>query len=77
MNKPEEVSNEELLNKAVTRLIIYEGWVMHDIFIVISHLFMYLMIIFPVILFLVIERLNYSPYSLMPHFFLITWYISN
>lgn len=56
----------------INKLILYGGWYIEDIFVVLAHIVSNLILILPLFSFTLLEKVLYSKYSLIPESNLIT-----
>lgn len=66
MNKPEKIGTVAELAMANQELILFGGWWAVDIITVIAHFVTTIILIIPLFGFTLLDKVLYSPYSLIP-----------
>ena len=72
LNQPYKITSKMELKQAVKDLVLVRGWRVDDLIIVFTHALTILILATPVLLVLLVERVQYSVYSLFPSSFNIT-----
>lgn len=72
LSHPEKIATADELNLANKELILFGGWYLADSITVVAHLVSTIVFIIPVFGFTLMERILYSPFSLVPLQYLIT-----
>ena len=72
MQLPQKIETPEELAVANVELILFSGWYLVDTFTVLAHILTILILAVPLLLFTLIQKTQYSIYSLLPAYHLIT-----
>jgi hypothetical protein len=72
LQHPEEIATPEELALANKELILFGGWYLVDLITVVAHLLTTFILITPTFAFTLLERVLYSPFSLIPEQYIIT-----